>query len=131
MLTAAQASLQLKGMVAWATEPKLSEDDIAALLTRAAVVDEGGRAPSDVEWTPTYSPVFLNASAAEGWRWKAGRLTADKNGTKGENSFDAKAQRDSMLEMARDYQSRVQGSHRTQPFRELRDADLISGTVVN
>lgn len=131
MLTRAEAMLQLKGMVAWTTEPTLSEDDLTALLTRAAVADSAGLAPRDDDWEPTYSPVMLNASAAEGWRWKAGRLTADKNGSKGENSFDPKAQRDDMMALAKDYQSRVQGSQQVHPFRDLRTSERISGVVLN
>lgn len=131
MLTLAQATVQLKSMVAWQVEPRLSEDDITVLLLRAAVLDVDGLRPSDDGWTATYSPVLLNAAAAEGWRWKAGRLTADKSGNKGEQSFSPELQRADMLKLAEDYQKRVIGASVQQPFARLRGDAVITGGIVN
>lgn len=129
MLTAAQAMNQLKGMVAWQTEPRLSESDLESLLFGAAVVDDAGLQPGDEGWTPTYSPMFLNGAAANGWMWKVGRLTADKSGTKGDNSFSPETQRRDMIDLARDYRRRMAGSQRMQPFTQL--SDDVSGALLN
>ena len=129
MLTAAQALAQLKGMVAWQIEPRLNEDELTTLLRAAAVLDDAGLRPDDEGWTPTYSPVFLNAAAADGWMWKAARLTADKSGVKGDNSFSPEAQRRDMMDMAKDYRRRLSGSQRMQPFPQL--SDKISGALLN
>lgn len=126
MLTQSQALEQLRGMTAATVEPVLSDTDLIALLGRAAVPDAGGSLPGDAGWTPTYSPVFLNAAAAEGWRWKAGRLTHAKSGNKGDDSFQPELQRADMLALAEDYQRRVSGTQQVQPFGRLRD-DAITG----
>lgn len=65
------AETRLKAMTAADIEPLLSQDEIDALLTQFSLVDADGYAPSDTEWTPTYN---FRAAAAEGWRWKMGRV---------------------------------------------------------
>lgn len=131
MLSQSQATTMLKAMTAATVDPTLSDDEIGVLLLRAAVMDTAGLAPSDDDWTPTYSPVFLNASAAEGWRWKAGRITDRKTGNKGDDSFAPEQQRQHMIDLAADYQKRVQGSERTFVRDSARDAATISGAVFN
>lgn len=129
MLTLLQATAQLRGMCAADVEPALSEDDITALLSRAAVADQEGNAPADEDWVPTYSLIMLNASAAEGWRWKAGRITDRKTGNKGDDSFAPEQQRQHMLDLAADYQKRVQGSERVYTRESART--VIGGQVFN
>jgi hypothetical protein len=63
-MTAEEARRRLERMVAAATYPPLDEDDIDELLVIALHVDG------------TYE---LNAAAAEGWRWKAGRVVPDRD----------------------------------------------------
>jgi hypothetical protein len=63
---------RLAVMVAAAEEPVLSADELADLLKQAQRPDSTGLNPTDVGWTPTYD---LNAAAAEGWRWKAGKVS--------------------------------------------------------
>jgi hypothetical protein len=61
---------KFRRMVAADQEPKLDEDDLAAILAGFQKVDVNGVAPDETGWVPTYN---LRAAAAEGWRWKAGR----------------------------------------------------------
>lgn len=60
-MTTDEARATLERMVAHDTDPKLDADDIDALM---AVAGPGQ---------------LLNAAAAEGWRWKAGRCVPDYN----------------------------------------------------
>ena len=79
----AAARARLERMVAASSEPVLDAGDLDALLVLAARVDSAGH-PVQVDgtgaptagatWVPTYN---LDAAAAEGWRWKAGRAAGD------------------------------------------------------
>ena len=66
----AEARLRLQTMTAHDQDPTLTSAEIDLLLADAKRADSVGRAPTDVSWAPTYD---LNAAAAEGWRWKAGK----------------------------------------------------------
>lgn len=66
------AKQRLTVMVAATTDPVLGDSDLDALVAFAARPDPTGRGPNDAGWDPTYA---LGAGAAEGWRWKAGRVT--------------------------------------------------------
>lgn len=72
-MDAATAEARIKRMVAWDSDPALSQGDIEELVTLAARADADGLAPDDDDWTETYD---LNAAAAEGWRWKMAKATA-------------------------------------------------------
>lgn len=62
---------RFSNMVAADIEPTLDSGDLELILNSFPVIDADGFAPSDAEWTPTYN---LRAAAAEGWRWKMGRV---------------------------------------------------------
>ena len=64
---------KLKIMVAWETEPAVSESDLEAVLAAHAIPDAGGNLPDSEEWTPTYDE---NAAAAQVWVIKAARASA-------------------------------------------------------
>ncbi|MFN2502143.1 MAG: hypothetical protein ABR530_09040 [Pyrinomonadaceae bacterium] len=64
---------KLKRMTAWDTEPALTEDDLNAALSSAALEDPAGLAPLHEEWTPTYD---LNAAASAAWLAKAAKASA-------------------------------------------------------
>ncbi len=64
---------KLKQLTAWDAEPALTEDDLDELLIGASLMDAGGLAPLNEEWTPTYD---LNAAAAQGWLIKAARAAS-------------------------------------------------------
>ena len=63
---------KLKRIIAWDSDPTLSETEIDGLLAGASLTDRGGLAPSSEEWTPTYD---LNAAAMAGWLTKAARAS--------------------------------------------------------
>jgi hypothetical protein len=63
---------QLSRMVAADTFPELTAYEIDALLAYAAVSDSAGREPSHPSWIPTY---HLTRAAAEGWKWKMGKVS--------------------------------------------------------
>jgi hypothetical protein len=102
----ADAKTQLQRMVAWDQDPQLTDPEVDDLLRLARAVDTDGRAVTDPEWVPTYD---LNYAAAEGWRWKAGRVAAL-------TSFSLEGQRversdmyDHCTKMADLYDGRVSG----------------------
>lgn len=61
---------RLGRMVAWTSEPVLTPAELDDLLLLARRPDPDGIFPDQTGWTPTFD---LNAAAAEGWRWKAGK----------------------------------------------------------
>ena len=67
----AQARARLERMVAHDVEPTLSAGEVDDLFEQAKRVDSDGLIPSDNDWVPTFD---LNAAAAEGWSWKAGKV---------------------------------------------------------
>ena len=69
-MTEAEARDRLGRMIAADVDPTLTIDELSDLVAIARREDSEGRAPSDDDWEPTFD---LNAAAAEGWRWKAGR----------------------------------------------------------
>jgi hypothetical protein len=63
------AEARLKSMVAWSTDPTLSQGDITTLLTASQRADSTGKSPGDAGYVPTYA---LDWAAREAWTWKAG-----------------------------------------------------------
>ena len=70
-MTQGEALVRLQRMLAYDQEPTLTDSEVSALLSACRVADTSGLAPSDTSWTPTWD---LNRGAAEGWRWKAGKV---------------------------------------------------------
>lgn len=62
---------RLRAMTAADSAPTLAADELEALLAMSRLADSAGLAPSETDWVPTYD---LNRAAAEGWRWKLGKL---------------------------------------------------------
>lgn len=58
-------------------------------------------------WQPTYD---LDAAAAEGWRWKAGRLSDRFDVAAGDERYQRSQAREACLAMADRYQKKVAGS---------------------
>lgn len=69
----AEARIRLEMMTAHDVDPALAAPEIDALVSMAKRADSEGRAPSDVDWVPTWD---LNSSAAKGWELKAGKASA-------------------------------------------------------
>lgn len=67
------ALARLKAMVAYDSAPTLSVDELDTLLTMYKTVDSAGLAPTEDDYVETWD---LNRAAAEGWRWKAGKMAA-------------------------------------------------------
>ena len=66
------ATARLTRMTSAGTEPILTADDLTALLEQFSVVDSYGALPTDPDWDNSYN---LTGAAAEGWLWKAGRVS--------------------------------------------------------
>lgn len=73
-MNTAEALARLKVMTAWDSAPTLSEIEVDYLLTMSKLADSSGRAPDNDDWDPTWD---LNRGAAEGWRYKAGKIAND------------------------------------------------------
>lgn len=69
-MTEAEALARLQRMVAHDVDPVLTSAEVTDLLDMARREDSEGLAPSETDWEPTFD---LDAAAAEGWRWKAGK----------------------------------------------------------
>lgn len=85
-------------------QPAWPTDSGATVQDGTVTWQEAGLAP----WTPTFA---LNAAAAEGWRWKAGRVAASHSsislgGDRGEDTFKYL----NCLRQAEHYAKRVFGS---------------------
>lgn len=104
------ATARLQAMTQYSIAPTLTGGEITALLTFAQAVDVDGRSPDDEDWVETYSPVMLNAAAAEGWLWKAAKLSERENFSADGGSFDPQARRAFCQEQATRYGKRVSTS---------------------
>ena len=72
-MTEADALARLGRMTAASEEPILSSEELEDLLALSRVSDSSGRTPSETGWSPTWD---LNRGAAEGWRWKAAKVSS-------------------------------------------------------
>jgi hypothetical protein len=63
---------KLKRLTAYEAEPLLTDADLDAALTSAAIRDTAGNVPRSVSWVPTYD---LAAAAVEAWLVKAARAS--------------------------------------------------------
>lgn len=70
----AGARALLSNYVAATARPALSLADLDGLLDLSLIPDPDGRLVTDEGYVPTWD---LNGAAAEGWRWKAGRVAGD------------------------------------------------------
>lgn len=107
-MDAAAARVRLKAMTTADSAPVLSVDELTALLSMAALADADGRAPTDVAWDPTYD---LNRAAAEGWRWKVGKLAGSAfDFTADGATFDRSQMVTHCEKMIAQYQRKIVGS---------------------
>jgi hypothetical protein len=100
------ALTRLTNMVAASERPVLSLDDLDALLAAWAVPDQDGRLPQDPTWSGTWD---LNAAAADGWRWKAGRVAGDFTFSADDASFSKGDVMAKCLQMADEYAAKGMG----------------------
>lgn len=102
-MDAAQAETRLRAMTAADSDPVLTEDELDQLVLLARRADTDGLSISDADWTETYD---LNAAAAEGWRWKAGKAASDVTFRSDGQGFDLSDLIKHCRAMAKDYTSR-------------------------
>lgn len=91
---------RLAAMTAAETDPELTPDDLELLLGMNAILDGERRAPGDEDWTPTY---HYGKAAAEGWRWKAGRVSARVDAQADDGSLKRSQLHAACMAMARAY----------------------------
>jgi hypothetical protein len=109
-MNAAAALIRLQNATQSSVEPALSSDELTDLLALAAIVDAVGKTPADAGWTPTYSPNALNGAAAEGWRWKAGKLGDGETFSGDGASFNPEVRRTFCMDQAEVYRKRIVGT---------------------
>lgn len=100
------ARTRLANMVAASSRPVLSDEDLDALLAAARTVDSQGYLVTDAGYTPTWD---LNRAAAEGWRWKAGRVAGDFDFSADDASYSKGAVMQKCLDMEALYEARSVG----------------------
>lgn len=123
-MTETEARDLIEAMTAWDSVPTLTEDQVDLLVVRARRSDSDGLVPSDTGWAGTYD---LNAAAAEGWRWKAGKVAGDFTFASDGQSFNRADMVKACMDMAATYRNRVVGSIPLMPRTEW-DTDLAVNT---
>lgn len=96
-----EARARLKAMIAFESQPTMTEDELTLLITDYKVADSYCRAPSDAGWVGTWN---LAGAAAEAWRQKAGKVAAFYDFGSNVNSFTRSQMHKHMLEQARYYE---------------------------
>lgn len=77
---------RLASMTAAGDKPVLIADDLARLIAMSRRSDADGISPLRPTWVETFD---LNAAAAEGWRWKAGRVATSMSSRSVDGGYDA------------------------------------------
>lgn len=70
-MTEAEALARLTAMLSPDSDPTLTEAELELLLESNKVADQYGLPPTSSAYTDTWN---LRKAAAEGWRWKAGKV---------------------------------------------------------
>lgn len=99
-MTEAEALIQLEGMCAASSEPRLSDEEVWDILQLARRSDYWGLLIDDPDWTPTWD---LRWAAREGWLRKAGKATEQFTFTTDGQTFHRSNLIDHCLQMARRY----------------------------
>lgn len=121
----ATARAQLESMVAASSAPVLTEAEVTSLLELARRRDIDGLLYTDTGWTGTYD---LNAAAAEGWRWKAGKVATDFTFASDGQTFNRGEMVRACMDMADRYANRATGSIPLNLPSDADDTD-IAGNV--
>ena len=101
---AESAQTRLEAMVAASTPPSLTSEEITDLLVFGARPDSAGHAPDDDDWAGAWD---LYASAGEGWRWKAGKISSAFEFSEDQQSFKKDQMFDHCMAMASAYDMRA------------------------
>lgn len=103
-MTPEEVLTRLTTMTAAESEPALSAIELDELVRLARRADTSGREIDDDDWTPTYD---LNAAAAIGWTWKAGKAASDVTFNTDGQGFSMSHLFDHCERMAKRYASRA------------------------
>ena len=103
-ITPAEARARLERMVAASAVPTLDAAEVDDLMLMAARNDSVNVPPGEPLWVATYD---LNAAAAEGWRWKAGRVAGEYTIGQDGSSLNRSDMHKHCLAMAAYYDQRV------------------------
>lgn len=88
-------------------DPALTEEELAALVSRAQVADVNGKGPLDDEWIPTYD---VTRSVAEGWEARAGKAAARPTIGRRGDTVNRGQVHEALLRMAALWRRRLAGS---------------------
>lgn len=94
-------------------DPCLSSEVVDGLLALAVAEDEDGYAPTDDEWTETYSVTGCYRAIAEGWAIKRGMAVGRFDFTTDGQTFRRSQQLDHIEHQRRLYARKVQVSPST------------------
>jgi hypothetical protein len=106
----ADALARLANMTAASSRPALSTGvggELEMLLDDAAMIDTYGQPPNAEDWAGAWD---LNAAAAEGWRWKAGKVAGDYNFSADDASYSKADVLAHCLEMEATYRAKIVGT---------------------
>lgn len=112
----ATARARIEQMTAWDQDPVLSSDEVDDLVALAARADSGGYVPSDAAWTGTYD---LVAAAAEGWLWKAGKVSGTFDFVTDGQRFNRSQRHEMCMSMHEHYRRRILTSPRIATARGI------------
>lgn len=121
----ATAKARLGNMVASTSRPVLSDPDLEILVDLARRQDSEGRWPADTGYNGEDATYDLNAAAAEGWGWKAGRVAGDFTFSADGASYSKADVLAHCQEREAFYRSRVRGSADTGKDTGTYYADLL------
>ena len=107
IFTEAEYRTLLSTMVAADVDPVLTPAELNLLLKLNRLEDEGGLAPTDTDWDPTYD---LDRAALEGWRWKLGKASDLSVARTGDLTLEDNAIVRNITGMIEQYRRRVNGS---------------------
>ncbi len=110
------ARARIETMTSWETAPALTAIEVEDLLIVAARMDRYGVEPATTGWEATYD---LNAAAAEGWRWKAAKVTGAFDFVSDGQRFDRSQQHAMCLQMSDHYRRRLLGNVRVRSNRPI------------
>ncbi len=82
-MLAAAARLLIERSTQWTANPALTTAEVDGLLEIALVADLYGFLPGETGYLATYATRGAYRAAAEGWRWKAGKVAGQGDVTAG------------------------------------------------
>lgn len=106
-MTEAEAQARLERMTANTVEPTLDAAEITDLLSMSRLCDAAGLAPTATGWAPTFD---LSRGAAEGWRWKAAKVSPSFTFSTDGQQFTRSQIYDHCIAQAAEYAKKIHSS---------------------